>query len=216
MGTWPDTRLLALFQIDVPIVLAPLAGVGGVELAVAVARAGGLGSLPCAMLNADQIREQVGQFRAAVRAPINLNFFCHVPPQPDPEREARWRAHLAPYYAEFGIDPAATAPFVNRAPFDAAACAVVESLRPEVVSFHFGLPEAGLLARVRAAGARILASATTVEEARWLEANGCDAVIAQGAEAAGTAACSWPRPSTSQVGTFRAWCRRWPMRCACR
>ena len=114
---------------------APLAGVGGVELAVAVARAGGLGSLPCAMLNADQIREQVGQFRAAVRAPINLNFFCHVPPQPDPEREARWRAHLAPYYAEFGIDPAATAPFVNRAPFDAAACAVVESLRPEVVSF---------------------------------------------------------------------------------
>ncbi|BCL90221.1 nitronate monooxygenase (plasmid) [Ralstonia pseudosolanacearum] len=202
MGTWPDTRLLALFQIDVPIVLAPLAGVGGVELAVAVARAGGLGSLPCAMLNADQIREQVGQFRAAVRAPINLNFFCHVPPQPDPEREARWRAHLAPYYAEFGIDPAATAPFVNRAPFDAAACAVVESLRPEVVSFHFGLPEAGLLARVRAAGARILASATTVEEARWLEANGCDAVIAQGAEAGGHRGMFLATAVESQVGTF--------------
>lgn len=215
MGTWPDTRLLALFQIDVPIVLAPLAGVGGVELAVAVARAGGLGSLPCAMLNADQIREQVGQFRAAVRAPINLNFFCHVPPQPDPEREARWRAHLAPYYAEFGIDPAATAPFVNRAPFDAAACAVVESLRPEVVSFHFGLPEAGLLARVRAAGARILASATTVEEARWLEANGCDAVIAQGAEAGGHRGMSLPRPSSRRSARSR-WCRRWPMRCACR
>ncbi|MGC5808885.1 NAD(P)H-dependent flavin oxidoreductase [Ralstonia pseudosolanacearum] len=202
MGTWPDTRLLALFQIDVPIVLAPLAGVGGVELAVAVARAGGLGSLPCAMLNADQIREQVGQFRAAVRAPINLNFFCHVPPQPDPEREARWRAHLAPYYAEFGIDPAATAPFVNRAPFDAAACAVVESLRPEVVSFHFGLPEAGLLARVRAAGARILASATTVEEACWLEANGCDAVIAQGAEAGGHRGMFLATAIESQVGTF--------------
>ncbi|MCF1441244.1 NAD(P)H-dependent flavin oxidoreductase [Ralstonia nicotianae] len=202
MGTWPDTRLLALFQIDVPIVLAPLAGVGGVELAVAVARAGGLGSLPCAMLNADQIREQVGQFRAAVRSPINLNFFCHVPPQPDPEREARWRAHLAPYYAEFGIDPAATAPFVNRAPFDAAACAVVESLRPEVVSFHFGLPEAGLLARVRAAGARILASATTVEEARWLEANGCDAVIAQGAEAGGHRGMFLATAVESQVGTF--------------
>ncbi|BCM09405.1 2-nitropropane dioxygenase (plasmid) [Ralstonia solanacearum] len=202
MGTWPDTRLLALFQIDVPIVLAPLAGVGGVELAVAVARAGGLGSLPCAMLNADQIREQVGQFRAAVRAPINLNFFCHVPPQPDPEREARWRAHLAPYYAEFGIDPAATAPFVNRAPFDAAACAMVESLRPEVVSFHFGLPEAGLLARVRAAGASILASATTVEEARWLEANGCDAVIAQGAEAGGHRGMFLATAVESQVGTF--------------
>lgn len=204
MGTWPDTRLLALFQIDVPIVLAPLAGVGGVELAVAVARAGGLGSLPCAMLNADQIREQVGQFRAAVRAPINLNFFCHVPPRPDPdpEREARWRAHLAPYYAEFGIDPNATAPFVNRAPFDEVACAVVESLKPEVVSFHFGLPDAALLARLRATGARILSSATTVEEACWLEAHGCDAVIAQGAEAGGHRGMFLATAVESQVGTF--------------
>lgn len=202
MSAWPDTRLLELFEIDVPIVLAPMAGVGGVALAVAVARAGGLGSLPCAMLNADQIREQVGQFRAAVRAPINLNFFCHAPPQPDPERDARWRAHLAPYYAEFGIDPDTTAPFANRTPFDEATCAVVESLRPEVVSFHFGLPEAALLARVRAAGAKVVSSATTVEEARWLEAHGCDAVIAQGAEAGGHRGMFLATAVESQVGTF--------------
>ena len=116
MSAWPDARVLKLFNIEVPIVLGPMAGVAGVELAIAVARAGGLGSLPCAMLSHEQIRQQIEQFRAAVRGPINLNFFCHTPPQPDPERDARWRAHLAPYYAEFGIDLNTQAPAVNRAP----------------------------------------------------------------------------------------------------
>ena len=202
MSAWPDARVLELFNIEVPIVLGPMAGVAGVELAIAVARGGGLGSLPCAMLNVDQIRQQVEQFRAAVRGPINLNFFCHTPPQPDPERDAKWRAHLAPYYAEFGIDLNAQAPAVNRAPFDEATCALVEELKPEVVSFHFGLPTPELQARVKAAGAKIISAATTVEEARWLEARGVDAIIAMGNEAGGHRGMFLAKTIASQVDTF--------------
>ncbi|CAJ0690856.1 NAD(P)H-dependent flavin oxidoreductase [Ralstonia wenshanensis] len=202
MSAWPDARVLELFNIEVPIVLGPMAGVAGVELAIAVARGGGLGSLPCAMLNVEQIRQQVEQFRAAVRGPINLNFFCHTPPQPDPERDAKWRAHLAPYYAEFGIDLNAQAPAVNRAPFDEATCALVEELKPEVVSFHFGLPAPELQARVKAAGAKVISAATTVEEARWLEARGVDAIIAMGNEAGGHRGMFLAKTIESQVGTF--------------
>ncbi|MDR2853158.1 MAG: nitronate monooxygenase family protein [Burkholderiaceae bacterium] len=202
MSAWPDTRILDLFQIDVPIVLAPMAGAGSVDLAIAVARAGGLGSLACAMLEAEQIRQQIGQFRAAVRAPINLNFFCHTPPQPDPQREAQWRARLAPYYAEWGISADAQVPAVQRAPFDATLCALVQECKPEVVSFHFGLPAPDLLARVRAAGAKILSSATTVHEARWLQERGVDAVIAMGNEAGGHRGMFLAQTLESQVGTF--------------
>jgi nitronate monooxygenase len=173
-----------------------------VDLAIAVARAGGLGSLPCAMLGVEQIRQQVDQFRAAVRAPVNLNFFCHTPPHPDPQREAQWRACLAPYYAELGLGPDTQAPAVNRAPFDAALCALVEQCRPEVVSFHFGLPAPDLLARVRAAGAKVISSATTVREARWLQERGVDAVIAMGSEAGGHRGMFLAQTLESQVGTF--------------
>jgi nitronate monooxygenase len=92
---------------------------------------------------------------------------------------------LAPYAAELGLDPSAAVAGASRAPFGDAAAALVEEFRPAVVSFHFGLPPAPLLARVRAAGARILCSATTVDEALWLQAQGVDAVIAQGLEAGG-------------------------------
>jgi nitronate monooxygenase len=169
---WPDRRILDLLAIDLPILLAPMAGPGLAELAIAVAEAGGLGALPAALLAPDALRGEVGKFRAATKRPLNLNFFCHTPPTPDPARDAAWRARLAPYYAELGLDPAASVPAVNRAPFDPARCALVEELRPEVVSFHFGLPAADLLARVHATGAKILSSATTVAEATWLAARG--------------------------------------------
>lgn len=185
MPHWPDRRALDLLHIELPIVQSPMAGAQGVELAIAVSRAGGLGSLPCALLTPAQAREQVAAFRAACSGPLNLNFFCHLPPEPDAAREQAWRERLAPYYRELRIDPAAPIPVSNRAPFDAAFCEVVEDLRPEVVSFHFGLPEAGLLARVKATGAVLLSSATTVHEARWLADHGCHAIIAQGAEAGG-------------------------------
>ena len=182
---WPDRRLIELFKVEFPIVQAPVAGAMDWELAAEAAAAGALGSLPCAMLNADQVREQMAKIRARTKNPINLNFFCHSSPELSNAREARWRERLAPYYRELGIDPAAPVPSSNREAFNAAFCDVVEETKPEVVSFHFGLPEPGLVARAKAAGALILSSATTAAEARWLEARGVDAVIAQGNEAGG-------------------------------
>ena len=199
---WPDRRLLDLLGIELPIIQAPMAGAGGSTLAIAVAEAGGLGSLPCAMLDATKVRAEVGVIRQRTAKPINLNFFCHQPAAPDPERAAAWKARLAPFYREFGLDEAADAPAVNRAPFDAAMCDIVEDCKPAVVSFHFGLPAKALLARVRAAGAVVLSSATTVEEARWLEANGCDVIIAQGYEAGGHRGMFLTDDIAGQAGTF--------------
>jgi nitronate monooxygenase len=172
--------LQALLGTEFPIIQAPMAGVQGSALAVAVSNAGGLGSLPCAMLAPDALREELAAIRAQTERPFNVNFFCHTPPVPDPEREAAWRAALAPYYREFGIDPEAIPASPGRRPFDAGTAELLSEFRPPVVSFHFGLPAPELLARVRAWGSKILCSATTVAEARWLEAQGVDAIIAQG------------------------------------
>ena len=169
----------------IPLIQAPMASAQGPELAIAVCKAGGLGSLPAAMLTPHRLREQIGAVRQATDAPFNLNFFTHAEPEPDPEIETRWRKRLQPFYAEAGIDPSAIPAGPVRAPFDAALCAAIEETRPAVVSFHFGLPSAELLSRVKAVGALILSSATTVAEARWLEQHGVDAVIAQGREAGG-------------------------------
>nr|WP_246505752.1 nitronate monooxygenase [Coralloluteibacterium stylophorae] len=185
-----------------PLIQAPMAGAQDAALAIAVARAGGLGSLPCAMLDAVQVEAQVDAFRAAVHAPLNLNFFCHPEPSRDPTREAAWMERLRPWYREWGVDADAAVSGGGRRAFDAEACALVERLRPEVVSFHFGLPEPRLLERVRAAGARVLGSATTVAEARWLVAHGCDAVIAQGSEAGGHRGMFLATDPAAQVGTF--------------
>ena len=202
---WPDRRLIELFKIELPFLLAPMAGSMDWELAAGVAEVGGLGSLPCAMLSADQLRDQIGKFRARTQKPVNVNFFCHAAPKLSNEREARWRERLAPYYRELAIDPAAPIPTSNRAAFDAGFCGVVEELKPEVVSFHFGLPAPELVARVKATGARLLSSATTVAEARWLEGHGVDAIIAQGNEAGGHRGLFLADDSddiASQVGTF--------------
>jgi nitronate monooxygenase len=200
---WPDRRLLDLFKIDRPILLAPMAGVMDAELAIAVAKAGALAALPAGMLNAEQLRAQVMQFRTATaNKPVNLNFFAHKLPVPNNAREHAWREKLKPYYVEYGIDPAAPVPTTNRAPFDAAMCAVVEELKPEVVSFHYGLPEAALVKRVKASGSKIICSATTVAEARFLETNGCDAVTAQGLEAGGHRGMFLSDDISTQLGLF--------------
>lgn len=194
--------LQELFGIALPIVQAPMAGVQTSALAVAVSNAGGLGSLPCAMLSLDAVREEVARIRAGTDKPFNLNFFCHTAPVPDPEREARWHALLAPYFREFGIDPQAVTAAPARLPFDADAAALVEAIRPPVVSFHFGLPAPALLARVKATGAKVLSSATTVDEACWLQARGVDAIIAQGLEAGGHRGMFLSTDLTTQVSTF--------------
>ena len=181
MVGWRYRRFHDLVGCEHPIIQAPMANAGGVELCIAAIEGGALGSLPCAMLSPDQVREQVIQVRARAPGPLNLNFFCHrMPGEVD---DGAWRALLQPYYGEFELTDPPTAAL--RLPFDEQMCAAVEEVRPEVVSFHFGLPEQPLLDRVRATGAIVLSSATTVEEARWLEQRGVDAIIAQGFEAGG-------------------------------
>ena len=181
MSGWPDRRFIDLAGSEHPIIQAPMANAGGVDLCVAAIEGGALGSLPCGMLMPEQIGEQVRAVRARVAGPLNLNFLCHrMPATADP---SALEALLRPYYEEFGVEPARGGPM--RQPFDEVACEEVEDLRPEVVSFHFGLPDERLVERVRAAGAAILSTATTVEEALHLEARGVDAVIAQGFEAGG-------------------------------
>ena len=199
---WPDRRLLNLFNIELPILLAPMAGAMDFELAAAVAQAGALASLPCALIDPPKVREQMAAFRARSGAKINLGFFCHTQPELNNAREARWRERLAPYYAELGIDPAALVPTSMRQPFGAEFCAIVDESKPGVVSFHFGLPEESLLKRVKAAGCLVLASATTVAEARWLEACGVDAIVAQGYEAGGHRGMFLSTDLAAQVGTF--------------
>jgi nitronate monooxygenase len=181
MVGWPDRRFAQLVGIEHPIVQAPMAGAAGVELCIAAMEGGALGSLPCAMLSPEQVHEQVAQVRSASEAPFALNFFCHrMPEQVD---DSQWRALLRPYYDEFGVSAGNGG--AMRLPFDPAMAAAIEELRPPVVSFHFGLPEEGLLARVKASEAIVIGNATTVDEARWLERRGADAIIAQGFEAGG-------------------------------
>ena len=199
---WPDRRLLDLFGIELPIVLAPMAGPVLSEMTIAVANAGGLGSLPCALLSPDQARAELDKVRMSTNGPINLNFFCHTPPAFDEVREAGWRERLRPYYLELGVDPQGPIPVSNRTPFDESSCELIEEFRPEVVSFHFGLPDMRLVERVKATGAKVISSATTVREAVWLEERGCDAIIAQGNEAGGHRGIFLDDDISSQPGTF--------------
>ena len=185
MSTWPDSRIIDLLGIQLPIIQAPMAGATTTAMVIAANQAGALGSMPAAALTIEQLREALSTIRQASTRPINVNFFCHQPPDADEAGDRRWKHLLQPYYHELGADFDAPTPVSNRAPFNEAACQVIEAFRPEVVSFHFGLPEKTLLDRVKATGAKVLSSATTVEEAVWLEQHGCDAIIAMGIEAGG-------------------------------
>ena len=191
-----------LLGIELPIIQAPMAGVQDSGLAIAVCKGGGLGSLPCAMLSTDALRKELVAIRAQTDKPFNVNFFCHVPPVPSAERERAWREALAPYYREYGIDAGTIAAGPGRTPFSEEAAEILGEFRPPVVSFHFGLPAKELLDRVRSWGAKILATATTVEEALWLEAQGADVVIAQGVEAGGHRGMFLTEALTTQVGTL--------------
>jgi len=199
---WPSRRLLDLLRVEHPIIQAPMAGAMDGDLVAAVSEAGGLGCLPCAMLNAEKLREEVTKIRARTKKPIALSFFCHVAPVPNNTREAAWRERLSPYYRELEIDPAAPLPFSNRAPFDKALLEVVLETRPEVIGFHFGLPPQPLYEALKREGFPVIASATTVAEALWLADRGVDAVIAQGSEAGGHRGMFLSDNIATQVGTF--------------
>ncbi|HSA82342.1 MAG TPA: nitronate monooxygenase [Geminicoccaceae bacterium] len=198
---WPQTRLTELLGIAYPIVQAPMAGFSMPALAAAVSNAGGLGSLGSAMLAPEQLRDGLRTLRAATNRPVNANFFVHAPPTEDPKRRARMRARLRPYYDELGI-ALPEGPLAAPPPFSEAVLEVVLGERPSVVSFHYGLPEAAHLEALRDAGVRVLSSATTVEEARWLEAQGVAAVIAQGYEAGGHRGSFMSPLEAARIGTI--------------
>ena len=194
--------LQQLLAIELPILQAPMAGVQGSAMAVAVSNAGGLGSLPCAMLSPDAMRKELATIQAQTDKPLNVNFFCHTPVAADAEREAGWRATLAPYYNEYGIDSRTIATGPGRTPFSSKTAKLISEFKPAVVSCRFGLPTADLLARVKSWGAKVLSSATTVAEARWLEKHGADMIIAQGVEAGGHRGMFLSEELTTQVGTL--------------
>lgn len=205
LNTAATRDFTARLGLELPLVQAPMAGIQGAAMAAAVSGAGALGSLPGAAMAPAAMRDAVDLLRRAGGLPVNLNFFCHAAPAPDPAREAAWREALRPYYDELGLSLSAIASGPGRLPFGEEAADAVEALRPEVVSFHFGLPPAPLLERVRRTGAQLWSSATTVAEARWLAAQGVDAIIAQGVEAGGHRGVFLPVGSTfdlaSQPGT---------------
>jgi len=188
--------------LELPIIQAPMAGVQDGALTAAVSSAGGLGSLPCAMLSPEVLRGELARITAATSKPYNLNFFCHTLPAPDAGRDEAWRALLTPYYQELGVITTPAAGGASRLPFDDAAAALVDTFKPPVVSFHFGLPPEPILRRVKASGAVVLSSATTVHEARWLERQGVDAIIAQGLEAGGHRGHFLSDDLTEQLGIF--------------
>lgn len=191
-----------LLDILPPIVQAPMAGVQNHRLAASVCEAGGLGSLPAAMLSLPDLQSELQALHQSTQNPYNVNFFCHAPPAPDDVRQQAWHRTLAPYYRELGLDPETIPTGPGRVPFSAEAAHVLEAFRPAVVSFHFGLPSPELVARVKSWGSLVLSSATTVAEALWLQAHGADAIIAQGLEAGGHRGMFLTDELSTQVGTF--------------
>lgn len=191
-----------LLGIALPVIQAPMAGVQSSALTIAVSNAGGLGSLPCAMLTLDALHAELTAITAQTSRPYNVNFFCHTPAVPDAAREAKWQKALAPYYAELGIDAATVPTGGGRTPFNRDFAELLSAFKPPVVSFHFGLPSPELLQRLKSWGATVLSSATTVAEARWLQAHGADAIIAQGLEAGGHRGLFLSDDLTTQVGTM--------------
>jgi len=199
---WPNERLINLFGIELPIIQAPMAGSAFSDMVVAVSEAGGLGSLACALLSVDQARRELETIRRKTSRSINVNFFCHQQPRAEPARQMNWRRRLEAYYVQLGLDHNTAVTRSNRATFDDKMCDLVLEFQPEVVSFHFGLPDKNLMARVRRTGAKIISSATSVDEARWLEDQGCDAIVAQGYEAGGHRGMFLTDDVSTQVGTM--------------
>ena len=199
---WPNDRFIKQFSIELPIIQAPMAGSALSDMVVAVSEAGGLGSLAFALLNVENARKELEIIRQKTSRPINANFFCHHPPPEDHAREMNWRQRLNAYYVEMDAETNTSIPSSARAPFDEKMCDLVMEFHPEVVSFHFGLPDKNLLLRIRKTGAKILSSATSVSEARWLEDQGCDAIIAQGFEAGGHRGMFLSEDISTQVGTM--------------
>ena len=195
-----DKGFKYLLGTELPIIQAPMAGVQGSALAIEVSEAGGLGSLPCAMLSPEQLVSEIKLIKAATTKPVNLNFFCHEMPAYDEKKQAAWQARLKPYFDELGIEADSLPAGASRTPFNHATADLIEAFKPEIISFHFGLPNKELMARIKGWGTKIISTATTLKEALWLEAKGVDAIIAQGLEAGGHRGMFLSADITTQVG----------------
>jgi nitronate monooxygenase len=195
------TPVTELLGIEHPILQAPMASAATPALAAAVSEAGGLGALGSSLLSVDELHKQTAELRELTQRPFQLNFFCHEPPEVSGDIADRAREYFAPLYDELGLGdpPQPSAPAVE---FDEARLEAVLELRPPVVSFHFGLPSREVMETIKAAGLRVLASATTVAEARHLEEHGVDAVVAQGAEAGGHRGSFLVEGDDGPVGTL--------------
>ena len=189
-----------LLGTELPIIQAPMAGVQGSALAIAVSEAGGLGSLPCAMLSPEQLIAEINRIKAATAKPVNFNFFCHEMPAFDEKKQAAWQVRLKPYFDELDIDSDSLPAGASRTPFNPTTADLLEAYKPEIISFHFGLPNKELMARIKGWGTKIISTATTLKEALWLEAKGVDAIIAQGLEAGGHRGMFLSADITTQVG----------------
>lgn len=194
--------LKEVLGIDLPIIQAPMAGVQGSALAVAVSNAGGLGSLPGAMLSIETLRDELSVIKSQTDRPYNVNFFCHEMPKYSQKAEMVWRNALSPFYKANGVDPDMVSTGSSRIPFNSETADILEEFKPPVVSFHFGLPSEELLLQIKSFGAKVISSATTVEEALWLEEYGADVIIAQGVEAGGHRGMFLSHDLNSQLGTF--------------
>ena len=202
MQQWPDRRLLDLLGIEIPFIQAPMAGADSVALARSVSATGALGSLACALLGGHAVREAARSLRQDLARPFNLNFFCHTMEPPGLEAVEKWKNALRRHYERMGLDIEAVPEARLRLPFDEETCTVLEEGRPEIVSFHFGLPDGKFVDRLKAVGVKILSTATSVSEAKWLESRGCDAIIAQGSEAGGHRGMFLERDIATQCGLF--------------
>lgn len=202
MQSWPDRRLLDVLNLEIPIIQAPMAGSDSVALARSVSSTGALGSIACPLLSPEDVREAVRQFRREMPRPLNLNFFCHTMEEPSPAVTNRWKQFLRPHYERLGLDIESVKESRLRLPFNDEMCSVVEEVRPEVVSFHCGLPDSSLVARIKGKDIKILSSATTVREAKWLASHRCDAIIAQGIEAGGHRGMFLETNIETQLGLF--------------
>ena len=195
-------NICKMLNIEMPIIQAPMAGVQDWQLAVAVSNAGGLGSIPCGMLSNEQIVEEIEQFKKHSTKPYNLNFFCHDMPELNLQALKTWEKTLSPYFESYNIELANDVSGL-RVPFDEGIADTIEPFKPPVISFHFGLPSASLVKRVKSWGTIILSSATTLEEALWLQDNGADIIIAQGIEAGGHRALFLNDDLSTQLPTVK-------------
>ena len=195
--------MLDKIGVALPIIQAPMAGIATPALAAMVSNAGGLGSIGVGATNARGARKMIEALRSATDRPFNVNVFTHGAAKTDPAREKAWLEFLKPYFVAFGVEPpgALCSPYTSFSD-DADMLELLLETKPAVVSFHFGLPSAAIITSLKDAGISLIATATSLEEARKIEAVGLDGIVAQGIEAGGHRGVFDPDAPDDGLGTL--------------